>query len=261
MTVVLGEICQSFYALGTAVVADVLARFGIPSSRVVDTHERIFAALGRGEVDLVAAAWLPHSHGDYIAACGEAAVPLCTMCSGGRLLWGVPAYVDAAVVGITDLAWPEVAARMDRIIRGINPDSGIMRGSLRALEEYGLAAAGYRVVTGSTEDWMANAAAAHRDERWIVMPLWEPHYLISRYRPRPLADPRGVLGGPQDGVLMAHASLPDRLPPPALAALRQLVIGNEGFARLELLLNEPGGTAEIAARRWLAETGRPSFSE
>jgi len=256
MTIVLGEICQSFYALGTAVVAEILAGFGLPTRRVVDGHERIFAMLARGEVDIVAAAWLPHSHGHYVAACGAAALPLAKLCVGGRLLWGVPTYVDGAVAGIADLARPEVARRIDKTIRGINPDSGIMRASARALEAYGLAAAGYRVVTGDTADWMANVATAHAENRWLVIPLWAPHYLVSRYRPRALADPLGVLGGTQDGVLMVHRGLPDRLPAPALAALRALDIGNDGFARMEGWLNEPGASAEAAARRWLAEQGR-----
>jgi hypothetical protein len=160
MSVVLGEICQSFYALGTAVVAAVLARHDVPTRRVVDGHERIFAALGRGEVDLVAAAWLPHSHGAYVDACSEAALRLATVCTGGRLLWGVPSYVDAALAGIADLARPDIAQRMDKTIRGVNPDSGIMRSSVRALELYGLAAAGYRVVSGGTEAWMAHMPAA-----------------------------------------------------------------------------------------------------
>ena len=51
----------------------------------------------------------------------------------------VPEYVPAADVSrVADLRKPEVAARMQKEIRGTRADSGLMIGSKKIMEEYGL---------------------------------------------------------------------------------------------------------------------------
>ena len=73
------------------------------------------------------------------------------------LYWAVPDYMPAADVrSVADLLKPEVATRMVKTIRGTLPDSGLMHGSKRIFEHYGLGAAGYELVSGPAKEWLDN---------------------------------------------------------------------------------------------------------
>ncbi|GAM74596.1 L-proline glycine betaine binding ABC transporter protein proX [Vibrio ishigakensis] len=94
--------------------------------------------------------------------------------------WGVPDYVSAeAVSEVGDLLKPDVLARMNKDIQGINPGAGITRFSIKMMEEYGLSEAGYRFHTGSEEDCFGAFERAVANKEWLVVPLWKPQFCIT----------------------------------------------------------------------------------
>lgn len=141
--VVLGQVGLSFYAVTGAVIQDVLERLGHPVEVREGAHEILFPLLGRGEGDLLAAAWLPKGHAAYWERYGDQAIQLAVLYDDARFFWGVPDYVPADLVrSVEDLAKPEVAGRMERTIQGIGPGAGITVFSLQMMKAYGLEQAG-----------------------------------------------------------------------------------------------------------------------
>jgi glycine betaine/proline transport system substrate-binding protein len=126
----LGQIDLSFYAVTGAVVHEVLDRLGHDVEVVEGLHADIFPKLGKGEIDLLAAAWLPNGHGDYWRKYGDNATELATLYENAKIYWALPAYVpEGKVESVQDLIKEGVKDRMKKEIRGIGEDSGLMKRS------------------------------------------------------------------------------------------------------------------------------------
>lgn len=252
----LGVIGISFHAVAGAVVQRVLERLGHRVEVSNAPHDAMFDRLGRGDVDLLAAAWMPGTHSHLFSPIAEAIAPVATLYDNALLYWAVPAYVPADVVAsVEDLTEPDVAGRMDRTIRSIGPSAGLSIRSLRMVQAYGLAAAGYTVVPGETAEWLGTFRSAYAAERWIVMPLWQPHFLNRTHQMRILRDPMGVMGTPDKAILVANRGFAGRLPQRTQRALAAIDIGLDGITEMDLAVNTRGLTALAAADAWMAAEG------
>lgn len=171
-TIRLGQVSLSFYAVVGSMVQEVLEQDGYKVEVTAGSHGDIFPKLGAGEVDILAAAWLPDGHAPLYAKVKDATFQVGELYDNAKLYWAVPDYVPADLVRtIDDLKKPEVAARMDKRIRGIGASSGLMVGAAKIREAYGLDAAGYEVIPGESKDWIENFKQAVAEQRWLVMPL------------------------------------------------------------------------------------------
>ena len=63
----LGHIALSFHQASTAVVAELLRNAGHNVHLSAAPHVQMFERFGRGNVDMLVSAWLPASHGAYLA--------------------------------------------------------------------------------------------------------------------------------------------------------------------------------------------------
>lgn len=136
-TVVMGQINLSFYAVTAAVVHEVLDRLGHRVEVRSGSHGEMFPALGKGEIDILVAAWLPSGHAVYWEQYGKDSMQLATLYSNAQIYWSVPLYVPASQVSsVADLKKPEVAQKMVKVIRGTAPDSGLVIGSRKIMEKY-----------------------------------------------------------------------------------------------------------------------------
>lgn len=81
----------------------------------------------------------------------------------------------------------------------------------RAVQAYGLAAAGYPAKPGKPTDWRARNDDTFTANPWQVIPLWMPHFANRRHRLCILDDPKGVFGQPDDAHLVAHTEALQRL--------------------------------------------------
>lgn len=153
-----------------------------------------YQGVARGDLDAMLMAWLPDTHDDYYRQFGDQLVDLGPIYTGARLGWVVPAYVpESDVSSIADLAEPDVAARFQREIFGIDPGAGLTRLSEGALAAYGLDT--YNLVTSSGAAMTAMIERAHLREQWIVGTAWRPHWMFQTWDLRFLDDPEQALGG------------------------------------------------------------------
>lgn len=250
--IVLGQVSLSFYAVTGAVVQEVLEGIGHPVELRQGPHEQIFPLLGEGQIDLMAAAWLPEGHGAYWARHGAQAMEVARLYHGARFFWAVPDYVPAdQVASIEDLARPAVAGRMAKAIQGIGAGATITVVSRQAIDDYGLAALGYALRPGAQTEWVAAFEAAVAERRWIVFPTWAPQYLNRDGRLRALADPRGVLGGVNHASLVAPRARFDTLPDTTRRALARIDLGLDGVTEMDWLVSVRKLTPRDAARGWM----------
>ena len=149
---------------------------------------------------------------------------------------------------------------MERRLQGINPGAGISRFSAAMVRQYGLDQAGYHVEPGSEEDCFGAFERAVADGKWIVVPLWHPHYLHYRHGIRPLRDPLGLLGGEDAATLLMRHDAAAKLRPQLIAELQDLTIGNEGITKLDHQIRVENKSPDQAARHWLVDCARTAAS-
>lgn len=253
----LGVIGISFHGVVGAVVHNLLEDMGHTVQITNAPHDQMFAALGRGEVDMLITAWMPGTHSHLFAPLANRIEPLGVAYSDALLYWAVPSYVPAAEVSsIEDLTKPAVAGQMRKVIRSIGPSSGLSVRSARAVEVYGLGKAGYSLATGDTEGWLSTFKTAYDSRQWVVMPLWQPQFLNKTHDVRRLSDPKQVLGSADDAVIVASKAYLAKAPPQTVAALKKISIGLDGVTAMDMDTNIGGMTLRDAARRWMQANPR-----
>jgi glycine betaine/proline transport system substrate-binding protein len=253
----LGMIDESFYETVGDVVAQTLERQGYKVILSRGSHTDIYNAIGRGDIDLCVAFWLPDGHATQWQALGENVAEVVTLYEGAHFFWAVPGYVPASEVStISDLRKPAVAARMEHTIHGLAPDATITFQSIAAIDKYQLRKAGYQVVPGSFAVWTSSLQNAVAAGRWLVLPAWTPYWVVREFGLRPIADPQNLLGGLNRVVLAAHNPPGSAVLKEAdVAAIRSLNMSLDDVIDMDVAINKSGLSPEDAARSWLETHG------
>ncbi|MFL0733002.1 MAG: glycine betaine ABC transporter substrate-binding protein, partial [Prochlorococcus sp.] len=179
------------------------------AEKLIESHyeqpvERVMADIGiqydsvaRGKLDLMLMAWLPKTHEKYWQKVSDRVLDLGTMYSG-RIGWVVPDYVPKQrISSISDLSDPKVANGFNNTVQGIDPGSGLMQASEKALNIYDLS--DLKLISASGAAMTAVLDRAINDDQWVVVTGWTPHWMFARYKLRFLKDPKSAFGG-QEGI-------------------------------------------------------------
>lgn len=153
-----------------------------------------YQGLAAGRIDASLISWQPRTHAPYLERVGNRIEDLGVLYYGARLGWAVPAHVPVEQVRtLADLRDPAVRERLDGRITGIEVASGLMRLSNSALERYEIE--DYQLETGTGPSMTAALDRAMREDDWIVVTAWSPHWMFAAHDLRYLEDPLGALGG------------------------------------------------------------------
>jgi glycine betaine/proline transport system substrate-binding protein len=153
-----------------------------------------YQGLTSGDLDVMLMAWLPVTHANYWERISGDVVNLGPLYTRARLGWAVPTYVpEEQLSSLADLANPGVQEELRGEVQGIDPGSGLMQASERAIEAYGLD--GIDLVSASGAAMTAALGRAVQRREWIVVTAWNPHWMFAEWQLRYLEDPQGVLGG------------------------------------------------------------------
>lgn len=254
----LGYIDLSFHAASAALVQRTLERHGYLVEVSTAPHEEMFRLYSEGQVEMLVSAWLPASHGAYLAACKKPSTSLGVLYNP-FCIWGVPDYVpEDQVATIADLLRPDVAQRMSRRIQGINPGAGISRFSKAMVTQYELDAEGYFFAQGTEADCFNRYEQSYAEREWFVVPLWHPQYLHHAYKIRALNEPLGLLGGEDQATLIAASDVVQEMPKELIEDLISLQPGNAAVSELDFLIRHKNLSALQAADIWLARQSAPA---
>ncbi|WP_354681774.1 glycine betaine ABC transporter substrate-binding protein [Cupriavidus necator] len=249
--ITMGQINLTFYVATGAVIQAVLEELGHDVKVTEGNHPAIYDRLGKGEVDMLVASWLPHAHGKLQSPLASQLVEAATLYEGARLYWAVPAHVPASVVrSVDDLNKPDVIARMDKEIVGVGPGSGLMVGSAEIMQRYGLESAGYRLKLGKPDEWARRLADATASGKWMVMPLWQPQYLNALYPVRVLDEPAGIFGTDR-AVVVVRKAVWESWPARTRTVLSRIQLGIPVVTELERQIVVDRKPPAAVARDWM----------
>lgn len=250
--VVLGQVALSFYAVTGAVIHEVLERLGHTVELRTGPHESMFPLLGSGEIDLMAAAWLPEGHGSYWARFGSNAEEVARLYDGASFFWAVPSYVpEADVRSIADLAKPAIAERVVKTIQSVGAGATITTVSDTAVTDYGLRDLGFTLRPGTAVEWIQAYKSAIADKNWIVFPTWAPQFLNKDGGLRRIEDPRKILGGTNHAAIVAPRDRFARLPEKTRSVLKRIKLSIPAVTEMDWSVNVDGKSPREAASVWI----------
>ncbi|MFO8236593.1 MAG: glycine betaine ABC transporter substrate-binding protein [Bacteroidales bacterium] len=145
----------------------------------------IYAAIAKGDADLMLDAWLPFTHEDYWEEYGDDIDSLGASFDNGTTGLVVPDYVDFE--SIEDLN--DHVDELDGKIIGIGSGAGIHRNTEKVIEEYDL---DFQQVTSSESAMMASLKRNYDKEEPVVITGWKPHQKWADYDLKYLDDPKDL---------------------------------------------------------------------
>ncbi|KAL6832029.1 hypothetical protein V8C40DRAFT_273431 [Trichoderma camerunense] len=249
-----GRVEYSFHHAAGEVVQLVLERIGHIVVTTAAEEQAIFTKQQAGDVDILMG-WLENSHGDYLDKYRQDAVVLENAIYSPHCIWGVPDYVPAVQVkSVVDLLKPNVAAKMQKVIRAVNPGADVSKVSMEMIEKYKLDKAGYSFNNTPKSSNVDDFEAAYQNNEWFITPLWHPHQLHIKYKIRPLEDPLGILPEADKAqLIILKSSLPKFSEGDALSILRRITIGNEALSLMDSYIWRDGMSPRLAALRWMRD--------
>lgn len=229
--------------LAKAVLED---KLGYTVEVVPVSNAVMWGALATGDADVSVTAWLPVTHGDFLAKFKDKIDVLGTITGGARLGLAVPDYVPLKSI-------EELKANSERFqnrIVGIDPGAGIMKLAETLLKDYALD--NMTLVEGSGATMTAALADAIRNKQWVVVTAWSPHWMFGRWKLHYLDDPRGSLGKEEVIQTVARKNL-QKDHPEASAFLSRFHYTDANQLETYMSWNQENGlkTPEATARRFM----------
>lgn len=87
----------------------------------------------------------------------------------------------------------------------------------------------------------------------MVIPLWHPQYLHSKYQIRALDEPKGLLRGKDSAQLVIHKDALHKFDAAHIDILKRITLGNEAVTTMDSYHHVDGLTYKQAALRWIAD--------
>jgi glycine betaine/proline transport system substrate-binding protein len=219
-----------------------------------------YAALQRGQIDLMLMAWLPGTHKAYWEKVKDDVEDLGVLYTDAKLGWAVPDEIPVSTLrSIEDLKKPEVQEKLGGRIQGIDAGAGLMKLSEAAIKAYGL---DYKLLTASDAAMVSTLDRAIQRKQWIVVTTWSPHWMFSQYKLRYLEDPKQTLGGVEEIHALARKGFSAAFPK-AAAFVRNLKLPLSDLESVMFKARETSAAKEAAAyvsthgdvvERWLANS-------
>ena len=248
----LGQVSLSFYAVTGGIVQHVLEKEGYAVEVIDGSHADIYPKVGTGEVDILAASWLPSAHAGLYKKVEASTFKLAKLYDDARLYWTVPSYVPAdQVSSVADLGKPAVKANMPNTIVSLPESTGLTTVGRDVLKGYALDAAGYQLKAAPPAEWIGTFKQAYDAKQWIVFPLWQPQWINAVYDLRILEEPKGIYGR-DSAFLIAHNGLKSKLSERALKHLSNIRLSVPAITEMDRLMNVEKLSARAAAERWIA---------
>ena len=172
----------------THVAQVILEQNGYEVETMAAAVDLIYASLAHGDVDVFMESWMPVTHGAKVEKFGDKIVSLNVNTDQARLGLVVPGYVD--INSIEELN--DVAEKFDGKIIGIEKGAGITGMTEKAIEEYELK--NMEQLNSSGIAMLSELTKAIKEERWLVVAGWAPHWKFGRYELKFLDDPKKVYG-------------------------------------------------------------------
>lgn len=206
----------------------------------------MYQALAANDADGMVGAWVPTTHGHYLEEIKGKYVDLGPNLTGTRIGLVVPTYV-------TIDSLEELNANADKFngrIVGIDPGAGLMSKTELALTEYGLD--NFKLIEGTGATMTAALADAIKNNQWVVVTGWTPHWKFAAWDLKYLEDPKNIFGGEEFVHTIVRQGLQEDQPE-VYAFLDKFNWTPEDMATVMIWNEEEGADPYENAKRWINE--------
>lgn len=216
----------------------------------ISDNAPMYTALSNGDVDILSSSWKDKTHASYWERFGEDLEDIGVYYEGATSFLAVPTYSD--VNSIEEL--PSEASEFGEQVVGIEPGAGLTELTKDSVfPTYGLDS-DFKLLTSSTAAMLTELQKATDAQEEIVVTMWKPFWANAAFPIRPLEDPEGAYGEPEDLHVIARDGFSDDFSEVA-DMLENFKLDDEQYNSLEnLVANEFGqGEEQKAAEAWLKE--------
>jgi glycine betaine/proline transport system substrate-binding protein len=235
----------------TALLKDVLEKQGYTVEvKQISDNAPMYTALANGDIDVLSSSWKDKTHKTYWDRFGSKLEDLGSYYTGATSFLAVPTYSD--VTSIDEL--PSHASEFGNQVVGIEPGAGLTEMTQKSVfPAYGLDE-DFKLVTSSTAAMLTELKKATSAKKPIVVTMWKPFWANSGFPIRPLEDPKGAYGEPEDLHVIARDGFSEDHPDVA-NMMASFKLDDEQYNTLEdLVANKYGqGKEDQAAAAWLKE--------
>jgi glycine betaine/proline transport system substrate-binding protein len=190
----------------TYLIKAVLEELGYEVDVLSVTAAFMWQAVASGDADGLVAAWLPSTHAHYFGAVKDEVDDLGPNLKGTKIGLIVPTYVT--INSITELS--ANAEKFNNKLIGIDPGAGLMSKTELAIEKYNLS--NFKLLEGSGATMTAVLADAIRENRWVVVTGWTPHWKFDRWELKYLEDPHKIYGSEEEIHTIVRQGLKEDMP-------------------------------------------------
>ncbi len=205
----------------------------------------MWQAVANDKLDLILSAWLPGTHGEYMAKYKDQVVDYGANFKDAKIGLIVPEYVKA--ISIADLKTDE---SFKNKITGIDAGAGVMLKTDQAIKDYGLD--GYKLQASSGAGMIAELARAEKRNESIAVTGWVPHWMFAKWKLRFLEDPKGVYGAAETVNSVGSLNL-EKKAPDVVAFLKKFQWESKDEIGAVMLAIQDGAKPEAAAKDWVAK--------
>ena len=205
----------------------------------------MWQALATGDVDACTTAWLPTTHGHYFDKVKDDVVNLGHNLVGTRIGLVVPTYVTIDSIAELDAN----AEKFDGKIVGIDPGAGIMSKTEQAIKDYGMK--NMELMEGSGAMMTAVLQDKIKNDEWVVVTGWTPHWKFGKWDLKYLEDPKNVYGGAEYIDTIVRKGLKADMPD--VYAFLDNFEWTPADIQTVMAWNQEGGTPEQNALKWIKQ--------
>lgn len=163
-----------------------------------------FAALSKGNVDVLLSP-VDYMTADYWTRYKDHLEKISVASYGVYQGLVVPDYVPIDSIDQLNTLSDKVGGK----IIGIEPGSGLMREAAQALKQYGLK---YQIIDGSTAAMVAQLQSSLQRKEPIVTMLWQPSWMVQKFKVKFLKDPKHVFAPAQAYYWIAKKGFSEKNP-------------------------------------------------
>jgi glycine betaine/proline transport system substrate-binding protein len=205
----------------------------------------MWQGVATGKLDMMLSAWLPVTHGEYLAKNKDNVVNYGSNFKDAKIGLIVPEYVKAR--SIEDLKTDD---SFKKKITGIDAGSGVMIKTDQAIKDYGLD--GYKLQASSGAGMIAELTRAYSKEQSIAVTGWVPHWMFAKWKLRFLEDPKGVYGAAETVDSVGSKELATKAPE-VVEFLKKFQWASKDEIGEVMLAIQDGKKPEEAAKEWVAK--------
>ncbi len=206
-----------------------------------------YTAVAQGSHDAFMECWRG-LHKDYLDRYSDSLVSLGNVYEGTETGLAVPTYVTIDKISELD----DAADKFDGKITGIDAGAGMMKKTENELiPAYGLE--NIKLMASSGPAMTAALADAVKNEEWIVVTAWKPHWMFGRWDMKFLEqDPDKIMWESGDIEIIGRTDLEEDKPELA-QFLKNMYLTDAQLSDLMLKVKESDEDVSVVARQWMLD--------